>query len=116
MARAFKTVAVAAARAAAEKKAEDIVVLDVRKVSPVVDYLLIATASSRPQLEAVERKIEEDLEALGLKVRHRARPQSDSWRVLDFGGLMVHLMSADARELFGLERLHDGAKGVSWRS
>ncbi len=57
MARAFKAVAVAAARAAAEKKAEGVSVLDVRKSSPMVDYLVIATALSRPHLEAIERKI-----------------------------------------------------------
>ncbi len=116
MARAFKAVAVAAARAAAEKKAEGVSVLDVRKSSPMVDYLVIATALSRPHLEAIERKIEEELEALGIPVRHRARPQSDAWRVLDFGGLMVHLMTEDARALYALERLHDGAKEVAWRN
>ncbi len=49
-------------------------------------------------------------------MRHRARPQSDAWRVLDFGGLMVHLMTEDARALYALERLHDGAKEVAWRN
>lgn len=116
MARAFKSVAVAAARAADDKKAEEISVLDVRKSSPVVDYLVLATALSRPHLEALEDKIVEALEAEGLRVHHRARPQTDAWRVLDFGGVMIHLMSAEARALYALERLHDGAKEVAWRS
>jgi ribosome-associated protein len=116
MARTFKAVAVAAARAADEKKAEQVSVLDVRKTSPVVDYLVLATALSRPHIESLETKIVEDLEASGLGVHHRSRPRSDTWRVLDFGGVMVHLMSADARELYALERLHDGAKEVPWRT
>lgn len=116
MARAFKAVAVAAARAAEDKKAESISVLDVRKTSPVVDYLVVATALSRPHIEALEDKIVEALEAEGLTVHHRSRPQTDSWRVIDFGGVMIHLMSAEARELYALERLHDGAKEVAWRS
>jgi ribosome-associated protein len=116
MARAFKAVAVSAARVADERKAEQVQVLDVRKTSPVVDYLVVVTALSRPHIEALEQKIVEALEEGGLKVHHRSRPQSDSWRVLDFGGVMVHLMSADARELYALERLHDGAKEVAWRS
>ena len=116
MARAFKAVAVAAARVADERKAEQVLVLDVRKSSPVVDYLVIVTALSRPHIEALEQKIVETLAEDGLKVHHRSRPQTDSWRVLDFGGVMVHLMSADARELYALERLHDGAKEVAWRS
>lgn len=116
MARAFKNVAVAAARAAEDKKAESVSVLDVRHSSPVVDYLVVATALSRPHIEALEDEIVEKLEAEGLAVHHRSRPQTDAWRVIDFGGVMVHLMSAEARELYALERLHDGAKEVSWRS
>ena len=116
MSRAFKAVAVTAARVADERKAEAVQVLDVRKTSPVVDYLVVVTALSRPHIEALEQKIVEALAEDGLKVHHRSRPQSDSWRVLDFGGVMVHLMSADARELYALERLHDGAKEVAWRS
>jgi len=116
MPRAFKSAAVAAARAADDRKAEGVRVLDVRASSPVVDYLVIATALSRPHLEAVERKVEESLTTLGLRVHRRARPQTEHWRVLDYGGVMVHLMSADARQLYALERLHDDAKEIAWRS
>lgn len=116
MARAFKAVAVAAARVADERKAENVSLLDVRKTSPVSDYLVLATALSRPHIEALEQKIIEALEDAGLSVHHRSRPQTDAWRVIDFGGVMVHLMSAEARELYALERLHDGAKEIPWRS
>ncbi len=116
MARAFKNVAVAIARLADERKAESIAVLDVRKTSPVVDYLVLLTALSRPHLESLEDKIVEELDAAGLGVHHRSRPKTDTWRVIDYGGVMVHLMSAEARELYALERLHDGAKEVAWRS
>lgn len=116
MAKAFKAVAVAAARAADEKKAEQISVLDVRKSSPVVDYMIVATALSRPHIESLEQEIVKALEKTGVAVHHRSRPQTDSWRVLDFGGVMIHLMSAEARELYALERLHDEAKEVPWRS
>ena len=116
MPKAFKSAAVAAAAALEDKKAENIVVLDARKTSPLSDYLVIATALSRPHLEALESKVEEDLLKLGLRLHHRNRPQTDLWRVLDYGGLMVHLMSEEARALYALERLHDGAKEVAWRS
>ena len=116
MARTFKAVAVSAARSADDKKAEKIQILDVRKTSEVVDYLVLATALSRPHLQALEEKIVEDMEDAGLRVHHRSRPQSDSWRVLDFGGVTIHLMSEEARELYALERLHDGAKEIPWRS
>lgn len=116
MPKAFKTVAVAAARAMNENKAAHILLLDVRKTSPLSDYLIIATALSRPHLESLEDKLAEALEKAGLRVHHRNRPQSDLWRVLDFGGLIVHLMVEEARELYALERLHDGAKEVAWRN
>ncbi|MCR4296040.1 MAG: ribosome silencing factor [Elusimicrobia bacterium] len=116
MPKAFKTVAVAAARAMHESKAADILLLDVRKTSPLSDYMIIATALSRPHLESLEDKLAEALEKAGLRVHHRNRPQSDLWRVLDFGGLIVHLMVEEARELYALERLHDGAKEVAWRN
>ena len=116
MPRAFKTVAVSAARAVDDKKAEQVVVLDVRKTSSLVDYIVIATALSRPHLEALEHHIEEELHQDGLRLHRRSRPQTDHWRVLDFGGLMVHLMTAEARELYDLEKLNDDAKEVAWRN
>ena len=116
MPKAFKSVTVAAARAIEDRKASDILVLDVRKTSPLSDYMIIATALSRPHLESLEDKLAEALEKSGLSVHHRNRPQSDLWRVLDFGGLIVHLMVEEARELYALERLHDGAKELAWRN
>ena len=116
MPKAFKTVTITAARTMNEHKAGDILVLDVRKTSPLSDYMIIATALSRPHLQSLEDKLADALEKTGLRVHHRNRPQSDLWRVLDFGGLIVHLMDADARELYALERLHDGAKELAWRS
>jgi len=116
MPKAFKPIAIAAARSIDDRKAEKIIVLDVRKTSPLSDYMIIATAMSRPHLESLEDKLSEDLERLGLRVHRRNKPQTDLWRVLDFGGLIVHLMSEDARKLYALERLHEGAKELAWRS
>ena len=116
MPKAFKTVTISAARAMNDNKAGNIIVLDVRKTSPLSDYIIIATALSRPHLEALEDKLAEALENAGVRVHHRNRPQSDLWRVLDFGGLIVHLMVEEARELYALERLHDGAKELAWRN
>ena len=115
MTRAFKA-AVAAARVAEERKAEQVRVLDVRKTNAIVDYLVVATALSRPHIEALEQKIVAALAEAGLKAPRRSRPRTDSWRVLDFGGVMIHMMSAEARELYALERLNAGAKEVEWRS
>lgn len=116
MPRTFKIVAVCAARIIDDKKAEQVVVLDVRRTSSLVDYIIIATALSRPHLEALEHHIEHELDRSGVSLHRRCRPQTDHWRVLDFGGLMVHLMTAEARELYDLEKLNDDAKEVAWRN
>jgi ribosome-associated protein len=115
MARAFKSVALALARAAAEKKGEEISVLNVGKSSPITDYLLIVTANSRPHLSALESEIEDAAHDLKLPLLRRNRPASDHWRVLDFGGVLVHLMTEQTREFYGLEKLYHESPRLDWK-
>jgi len=110
----FKLFGVALARAASDKKAERIALLHVGRQSPVADYMLLATASSRPHLEAVEDAIEKAAKELGVPPVRRARPKSDQWRVLDYGGLIVHVMTQESRDHYALEKLFDQAKPVEW--
>jgi len=114
MARAFKAVALRLARAAADTKGEDVSLLNVSKTSPVTDYMLIVTANSRPHLEALEREIDKEADAMGVDCLRRSKPASDHWRVLDFGGLLVHLMTADSREFYALEKLYHEAPRIKW--
>ncbi|MBI4376010.1 MAG: ribosome silencing factor [Elusimicrobia bacterium] len=116
MARTFKSIAVAAARAAWDKKGEAIEILDVSSASPLADYLLIVTALSPAHLEALQHEIEKAAHVLGLRLLRRSQPRSDQWRVLDFGGLLVHLMSAQTREFYALEKLYHGAARVRWHA
>lgn len=115
MARAFRNVATAAAKALADKKAEDVLLLHVTGISPLTDYILLATANSRPQLEAMEEEVRKALKAFHITVVRQAKPASDSWRVLDYGGLIVHLMTAEARQFYALDRLYGEAKKVKWQ-
>ena len=114
MARAFKTLAFALARAADNKKGEDIAVLNVGKTSPVVDYLLIVTANSRPHLEAIESEIEKAAKENKSECLRRSRPASDQWRVLDYGGLLVHIMTSESRDFYGLEKLYHLSPRLKW--
>lgn len=116
MAPAFKRVAVAAARAADDKKAEAVLLMEVSKISPVTDFLLVATANSRPHLETLEHEIKKAAKEFHIPVLHQAKPASDAWRILDFGGLIVHLMTAEAREFYALERLYGDAPRVRWQA
>ncbi len=114
MGRGFRFVAAAVARALSEKKAENVTLLHVARTSPITDYLLLATATSRPHLEALEVELDKTVKEYHLAPLHRARPQSDTWRVVDYGGVLVHLMTAETRELYALEKIYPDARRVNW--
>src|SRR5207253_1146268 len=98
-----------------DKKAEDIKLLDVRRVTNVADYCLLASTRSQPQLEAVRNHVSKAIEdEKGLKPLHRDGINSRQWTVLDYGGLVVHLFEDQARRFYGLERLWEGARTVDW--
>lgn len=110
----FKKLAVKAARAADDKKAEAITLLHVRPVSGVADYVLIVSVDSRPQLEAVEDNVKKTLKDDGVLALHRDGRLSDRWRVLDYGGLLVHVMHPETRDFYRIESVFAGAKTVKW--
>lgn len=95
------------------KKAEDIVILDVRKISSITDYFVIATGSSEPHLRAITNEITDTLRA-----EHGIRPRAidgnlqTAWQVLDFFDVIVHIMRQDVREKYDLETLWGDAPKV----
>ena len=98
------------------KKAEDIVILDVRKLSSVTDYFVVATGTSEPHLRAIVTEVTEQL-----KADHHLRPNAvegdmgGAWVVLDFFDVIVHVMRGDVREKYGLEELWSDAPRVKPR-
>lgn len=89
-----------------DKKAENIVVLDVRKVSSITDYFVIATGTSEPHLRAIVEEITETLEEdHALRPRARDGTLQTSWIVLDYFDVIVHVMRAEVREHYNLEDL-----------
>ncbi len=95
-----------------QKKAEDIVGLDLRKVSDSLDYFLIATGTSTPHLEALERAVREGLEELGIAPESVEGP-SARWVLLNYGPLWIHLMSPEARAYYDLEGLWADAERLA---
>ncbi len=93
------------------KKAENIVVLDVRKLSSIADYLVIASGTSQPHLRAIISEI-----ADRLRDEHDVRPArtdgmvSGAWAVLDFFDVIVHVMHTETRAHYDLEGLWGDAK------
>lgn len=107
------------ARAAADyadaKKAEDIVILDARGISPVTDYFVICTVTSLPQLRAVRNEIWEKLiEDHGVRPLVREDNLESMWLVLHYGDVMVHIFLKEKREFYALEDLWNDAPRVKW--
>src|SRR4029079_10614109 len=85
------------------KKAENIVVLDVRKISSITDYFVIVTGTSEPHLRAIVDNVRERLrEEHGLVPRATDGHLQTAWVVLDYFDVLVHVMRADIREHYDL--------------
>lgn len=98
------------------KKAEDIVVLDLRKLSSVTDYFVIASGTSEPHLRAISDEITEQLrEDYDLRPSAVDGALQAAWRVLDYFDVIVHIMRADARKKYDLEGLWGDAPRVKPR-
>ncbi len=98
------------------RKAEDLVVLDVRKLSSVTDYFVIASGTSEPHLRAIVNEISDKLrDEHGVRPRVVDGTMQGAWVVLDFFDVIVHIMRADARERYDLEGLWGDAPKVKPR-
>ena len=95
------------------RKAEDIVVLDVRKISSVTDYFVIASGTSEPHLRAIMDEISDTLhEEHDITPTGKDGTINTAWVVLDYFDVMVHVMRAEARERYDLEGLWNDAPRV----
>ncbi len=105
--------AITAARVAAETRGTDLVLLDLRKLTPVFDYFVIATGTSRRQIHAMADEIELVLkQQFGDLKRGSEGYEEGRWIVLDYGDVVVHLLDAEAREFWDLEGLWSDAGRV----
>ena len=114
-----KEMALTAAKALDEKKGGDIAAIEITEQTTLADYFVIATGSSNTQINAlcgaVEKAMKEQAgeknleEEGGVKVLRREGYRDGTWVLLDYGCVVVHVFSAEAREFYSLERLwHDG--------
>lgn len=110
----FKKYAVLAARAADDKKAERIKLFFIGDDSALADFVLIASVDSPPQMEAVEDAISRKLKDAGFLKLHKDGTESAAWRVLDYGGFLVHLMTPELREFYGIDRIYHFGKETNW--
>ena len=111
-----KKLALLSRELADNRKAEDVLVLDVRKISSVTDYFVIASGSSEPHLRAISDEIMDKLaDEHGVKPRATDGSLKGGWLVLDFFDVIVHIMRTDARQHYDLESLWGDAPRVRAR-
>ena len=111
-----RELAVAAARIAKHDNCEDIVVLDLRGISPITDYFVIASGTSDRQM----RSVADDIAAHGKKTGHglwkMAGEDSAEWIVMDFVDVVVHLFDGQHRKYYDLELMWGEAPKVRWQA
>lgn len=103
-----------AARLAEDKKAENITVIDLCGLSSLCDYILIATVTSKPHLDAVEEEISKKLKEIGFYKSNRDGGESSQWRVSDYGGFLAHIMTQEARDFYALDKIFSFGKEISF--
>lgn len=109
--------AIAAAQTAHDNRGQDILVLDLQSVTPVFDYFIIATGTSRRQLHAMA----EEIDRVMVEQFHDKRLGQEgyavgNWILLDYGDIVVHLFDESAREYYSLDQLWSEAGKVDWQA
>ena len=102
----------AAQEALEDKKGEDIKALDLRGISNIADYFIIASGNNPNQLRAMADSVEEKLFKVGYKLHHSEGYQGGVWLLLDFGPIVVHIFNKEQRGFYDLDRIWADAKEV----
>jgi ribosome-associated protein len=103
-----------AAKIAADNKGRDILVLDMRSVTPLYDYFIISTGSSRRQIHAIAEETDAALRAEGDTRLGIEGYEASKWVVQDYGDIVAHVFDPDTRDYYKLEELWADAKPVDW--
>jgi ribosome-associated protein len=107
--------AIEIARLAAHTRCRDVVVLDVRGLSPVTDFFVIATGTSARQMKTVCEDVEEMAETLSYSPFSCSGLEGETWMLVDFIDVMFHIFSQEARDYYDLEGLWGDAKRLDWQ-
>ena len=94
-----------AAKALCERKGIDIKLIKISDISSIADYFVIAAGSSNTHVKSLADNVEFRLDNEGISVSHIEGYRSDSWILLDYVDVVVHVFSEEAREYYNLERL-----------
>ncbi len=103
----------AVVRAAGDKKAQDIAVLDIRGLSVIADYFVIVSGLSKTHVQAIAGYVQEKLEERGITALRCEGLKEGRWVLLDYGDVVVHVFLDAERRFYNLERLWGDAKKVN---
>jgi len=93
-----------------DRKAKDVVLLNLKRISPMADYFIICSGESSLHMRSIAQALEKKLKEKGTKKFNRKDFMNDLWILLDFGSLIVHIFSKTGRDFYQLERLWTDAE------
>ena len=109
-----RELAILAALAMHDQRAEDVIILDLRDLVDYADFFIIGSASSLTRMRGISRRVEKVLGKHGAK-RLNQPDREAAWVLADFGDILVHVFDKEAREFYRLEDLWGDAPTVEWR-
>ncbi len=107
-----KNKAKAAYHALANKKGDDIKIIDISKISVLADYFIIASGNNKNQVQAMADHVQEELQKSEIEVRQIEGYQSGNWILMDYGDIIIHIFSSDDRLFYDLERIWRDGIGI----
>ncbi len=93
------------ARIADDNRAKDVLLLDLRQATPLVDFFVIATADSRRQSNAIAGEVDQEMKRLGERKLGMEGSEEGRWVLIDYGEIVVHVQHSEERQFYALERL-----------
>ena len=96
-----------------DKKAEDINIIDIEKISDLTNYFVIATGNNPNQLRAIADEIEEKLFKNGFKLLHSEGYTNANWILLDYDTVIIHIFSREDREFYDIDRIWADGKKIT---
>lgn len=104
-----------AAKLVDEKQGQDILVYDLRGISDVADYFVIATVLSKAQARAIVGFLDKEFKERGVKRVGREGDRDSAWTLMDFGDTVIHIFSPELRSYYSLESLWGDAPQLDWK-
>ncbi len=105
-----KALAKKIAQLAHTKKALDVMIMDLRKVTDMTDFFIVSSADSEVQVKAIADAVADGMDKLGVQLWHREGVSQRQWILLDYVDVVVHIFHKDARSFYALEKLWGDAK------